>query len=162
MLQDILHDIYNKLRLQFYSQSYTNEEKGEKILTSVESFSMEAISALKRPTVAQFAQAVHISAPNAAYRVASLIKKGFLKKVRSKKDLRTFYLEPTTKYKKYVSGNESYIEDLSDRIRERFSEEDYDRFVDMLGIINTELMPGADFIAQGGNTDGSAESTDAE
>lgn len=162
MLEDVLHDIYNKLRLQFLTQEYVADEKSSLPLTSVEMFSMEAISALDRPTVAQFASAMHISAPNAAYRVASLLKKGYLRKVQSKKDLRTYHLEPTARYKKYVEKNEAHIEEVAEKARERFSKEDYDKLSEMLEIIDKELMPGADFIAKGGNNDDGSEGNKEE
>lgn len=155
MLEDVLHDIYDKLRLTVLTQAYEAEGDRELALTSVETFSMETISALDRPTVAQFARAMHISAPNAAYRVASLVKKGYLRKVRSRKDARIYYLEPTSRYRKYVGSNESFIEDIADRIRERFSAADYDRLSEMLEIIDKELIPGAEIIVKGGNADGS-------
>ena len=94
-LQEVLHNVYGKLRLHFYMQVYSRFENREATLTTVETFSMEAITTLDHPTVAQFAKAMNISTSNAAYRVSSLIKKGYLKKIQSKDDLRTFYLEPT-------------------------------------------------------------------
>lgn len=155
MLQDVLHDLYDKLRLKILTQTYEAGEQDEMPLTSVESYSMETISALERPTVAQFARAMHISAPNAAYRVASLVKKGYLSKVRSVKDARIYYLEPTALYRRYVGSNESFIEEISEKIKERFSRDDYDRLTEMLEIIDKELIPGSELIAKGGNADGS-------
>ncbi len=157
MLQEVLHNVYNKLRLHFYTQVYSTFENREATLTTVETFSMEAINTLDHPTVAQFASAMKISAPNAAYRVSSLIKKGYLRKIQSKKDLRTYYLEPTPKYEKYNQVNEAYIKVISNRVKERFSEEDYQIFTEMLDIIDKELMPDVDFIGKGGKTDDGTE-----
>lgn len=157
MLQDVLHNVYNKLRLHFYTEVYSKFENREATLTTVETFSMEAINTLDHPTVAQFANAMKISAPNAAYRVSSLIRKGYLQKIQSKKDLRTYYLEPTAKYEKYNQVNEAYIKVVADRVRDRFSEEDYEKFTQMLDIIDRELMPDVDFIGKGRPSDDSSK-----
>lgn len=45
-----------------------------------------------RPTVNEFASFVQISPPNAAYKVNSLIRKGYLKKVQSQEDKREYRL----------------------------------------------------------------------
>ncbi|HAP03766.1 MAG TPA: MarR family transcriptional regulator [Lachnospiraceae bacterium] len=157
MLEEVLHNVYSKLRLHFYTQVYSKFENREATLTTVETFSMEAITTLNHPTVAQFASAMNISAPNAAYRVASLIKKGYLKKIQSKKDLRTYYLEPTTKYEKYNQINEAYIKVVANRVKERFSEKDYNKFTEMLDIIDKELMTDVDFITKGSKHNDSTE-----
>ena len=74
-----LSDIYSKFRIHFYMQIFSNFETREATLTTVETFSMECISALKNPTIAEFAHMMNISAPNAAYRVNSLLQKMNLK-----------------------------------------------------------------------------------
>ena len=157
MLEDVLHNVYSKLRLHFYTQVHSTFENREATLTTVETFSMEAINTLDHPTVAQFASAMKISAPNAAYRVASLIKKGYLKKIQSKKDLRTYYLEPTPKYEKYNRVNEAYIKVVAERVKERFSEQDYNKFTQMLDVIDKELMPDVDFMEKGSKYNDSTE-----
>ena len=134
-LQEVLHNVYGKLRLHFYMQVYSTFENREATLTTVETFSMEAITTLDHPTVAQFAKAMNISTSNAAYRVSSLIKKGYLKKIQSKDDLRTFYLEPTPKY----------IKVIADRVKKRLSPEDYEKFTETLDMIDKELMTDVSF-----------------
>lgn len=146
MLKETLDSIASKLRLHFYMQIFSNFEKREATLTTVETFSMEVIMTLKRPTVAQFAKATGISAPNAAYRVASLIKKGYIKKENSQTDKRTYYLVPTRKYLRYKLYDEKYLQAVADRVKERFSEDDYNRLTEYLTIIDKELMPELDFI----------------
>jgi len=141
MLKEELRNMYNKFRLHFYTQILANFENREATLTTVESFSLEAIIILGHPTVAEFANMMHISSPNAAYRVNSLMKKGYLNKVQSKEDARIYYLEPTQRGLDYFAINTSYLDVVIDRARERFSEEDCKKFAEYLRIINTELMP---------------------
>lgn len=144
-LTEVLHNVYSKLRLHFYMQVYSHFEKREATLTTVETFSMEAITTLDHPTVAQFAAAMNISTSNAAYRVSSLIKKGYLKKIQSREDLRTYFLEPTTKYLKYNRINEAYIKVIADRIKTRLSPEEFEKFTETLDMIDKELMNDVKF-----------------
>ncbi|SEJ11095.1 DNA-binding transcriptional regulator, MarR family [Lachnospiraceae bacterium A10] len=144
MLKKELRTMYNKFRLHFYTQILSNFEGREATLTTVESFSVEAIMILGRPTVAEFAKMMNISSPNAAYRVSALQRKGYLKKVRSEEDARIYYLEPTERAKEYFRINTSYLDTVLDRAEERFSKEDYEKFAEYLHIINTELMPELD------------------
>ena len=136
--------IYDKFRLHFYTQIFSRFENREATLTTVESFSMDCIMAMDHPTVAEFAAMMNISAPNAAYRVNSLVQKGYLRKVQSKEDARIFYLEPSEKYMNYYRINLGYLDTVVARCRERFSDEDYVKLTSMLHIINSELMPELD------------------
>ena len=102
---------------------------------------MEMIYALDNPTVAEFANLANISSPNAAYKVNSLVKKGYLKKVQSKDDKREYHLEVTEKYINYYNISYGYIQVVMDRIRERFDKEELETLDRVLEIIDKELMP---------------------
>ena len=144
MLSTSFGRIYEKLRLHFYMSVFSNFEKREATLTTVESFSMEVISALGEPTIAEFAGILGISSPNAAHRIKCLIQKGYVKKVQSEDDARAFHLVPTKKYLDYSKINDDYVLLLIKRCKERFSEEDYKKLGEMLDIICSELMPEID------------------
>ena len=64
---------------------------------------METIMALGHPTINEFASFMCISSPNAAYKVASLIKKGYVRKVQSETDRREYHREGTQKYIDYYN-----------------------------------------------------------
>ena len=144
MLKNEILNIYDKCRLHFYMQVFSRFENREATLTTVESFSMECIMALDQPTIAEFANMMNISSPNAAYRVNSLVQKGYVKKVRSKEDARIYFLEPTKKYLSYYRINASYVDTVVERCKERFSEEEFNQFTEYLHIVNSELMPELD------------------
>ena len=144
MFDNELRKMYNKFRLHFYMQILSNFENREATLTTVESFSVEAIIILGRPTVAEFARMMNISSPNAAYRVNALKRKGYINKVQSEEDARVFYLEPTERALDYFRINTSYLDTVLDRAKDRFSKEDYEQFANYLHIINEELMPELD------------------
>ena len=144
MLSTAISQIYDKLKLHFYMKVYSRFENREATLTTVESFSMEVIMALDEPTVAEFANAVNISSPNAAHRIKCLIQKGYVEKIRSEEDAREYHLKPTKKYLLYRKINEDYLNIIMERCKERFSPEDFDKLCEMLDIINKELMPEID------------------
>lgn len=89
--------VYTKFKLHFYRETFARFQNREASLTTVESFAMEAIYALGNPTVRQFAEFMGISSSNAAYKTASLVRKGYLIKERSKTDAREYHLVPTQK-----------------------------------------------------------------
>ena len=102
---------------------------------------MEIIYALDKPTVAEFANITNISSPNAAYKVNSLVKKGYLKRVQSEHDKREFHLEVTEKYLNYYNISYNYMETVMKRIEERFAPEEIQTLIKVLQIMDEELMP---------------------
>jgi DNA-binding MarR family transcriptional regulator len=84
---------------------------------------------------------MQISSPNAAYKVSSLIRKGYLRKVQSTQDRREYHLEVTEKYMDYYNISTSYLETVMSRITQQFSAEDCDKLEEMLTIISRDLMP---------------------
>ena len=127
--------------MHFYQEIFDRFQSREASLTTVETFCMETISALNRPTVNEFASFMKISSPNAAYKINSLVKKGYIKRVQSSDDHREYFLEPTQKYMDYYNLSRDYMTEVMSRIQERFSEEECRQLESMLRIIDKELMP---------------------
>lgn len=141
MLKDAFFDVYTKFKLHFYKEIFQRFQTREASLTTVETFCMETILALGRPTVNEFATFMCISPPNAAYKVNSLVKKGYIHRVQSETDRREFHLEVTQKYMDYYNLSANYMQDVMDRISHRFSPEDCAKMEEMLWVISEELMP---------------------
>ena len=131
MLQDSFSKVYTKFKMHFYQKMFEKLQERETSLTTVETFCMEIIYALDKPTVAQFADMANISSPNAAYKINNLVKKGYLKKVQSEEDKREYHLEVRNTYLRTVMG----------RIEDRFSKEELETMERMLNVISAELMP---------------------
>ena len=106
---------------------------------------MEIIYALSEPTVNEFANFIQVSSPNAAYKVNSLIKKGYIEKIQSSEDKREYHLRVTSKYIQYYNLSQNYVNQVSKRIEERFSKEELEKFEEMLTIVCDELMPEVRF-----------------
>ena len=105
---------------------------------------LETIQALGSPTVNEFASFMKISPPNAAYKINSLIRKGYIQKIQSEHDKREYHLQVTQKYKDYYNISNDYVHMVTERIRERFSPEECAKLEEMLAIVDQELMPEVD------------------
>ena len=141
MLEQAFFNVYTKFKLHFYQEIFRRFQNREASLTTVETFCMETIQALGRPTISEFAAFMRISPPNAAYKVNSLVKKGYIRKVQSQEDQREFHLEVTQKYLDYYSISVKYMVEVMHRISQRFSPEECAKLEDMLVIISRDLMP---------------------
>ena len=144
MLKHAFFTVYTKFKLHFYKEIFQRFQSREASLTTVETFCMETIMALGSPTVNEFASFMHISPPNAAYKVTSLVKKGYIRKVQSETDRREYHLEVTQKYIDYYNISTTYIVEVMDRISKRFTPEECQKLEEMLLIVGRELMPEVD------------------
>ena len=141
MLEESFLDVYTKFKLHFYQEVFSRFQSREASLTAVETFCMEIILALKEPTINEFASFVHISSPNAAYKVNSLIQKGYVEKVRSSQDRREYHLRPTKKYMDYYNISSSYLKEVMERVKARFTPEETRQLDRVLRIVGQELVP---------------------
>ena len=141
MLEDSFIEVSTKFKLHFYQEIFYGFQCREATLTAVETFCMEIIQALKEPTINEFASFVNISSPNAAYKVNSLIQKGYVEKVQSPKDRREYHLRPTQKYMDYYNISSQYMHKVVDRVKERFTPEETEQLDRMLQVVGEELMP---------------------
>lgn len=144
MLKNAFFSVYTKFKLHFYKEIFQRFQTREASLSTIETFCMETILALGRPTINEFANFMCISSPNAAYKVNSLIKKGYLQKVQSEADRREYHLQVTQKYIDYYNISTNYLVEVMDRIAARFSPEDSRKLEEMLNIVTNELMPEID------------------
>ena len=141
MLDQAFEQVYNKFKLHFYQKIFSRFEDREATLTTVESFCMEVIMALREPTIAEFSHMMNLSTPNAAYKINSLVKKGYVERIQSSTDKREYHLRPTQKYIDYYNIIYSYLHQVMERAKERFSPEDLQKLEEMLVIFSDELMP---------------------
>ena len=140
MLEKGISDIYTKAKIHFYKEMFGRIRTREASLSTVEMFCVEVIDALDEPTIAEFSNFINVSSPNAAYKVNSLIKKGYVEKVQSTEDKREYHLRLTDKYRDYYQLHQKYIDLVASRARERFTKEEVSELERMLDIISDELM----------------------
>ncbi len=138
---DAFEEVYTKFKLHFYREVFRAFDNREATLTTVETFCMEVIYAMGCPTVNEFASFIQISPPNAAYKINNLIKKGYVEKIRSKKDRREYYLKPTQKYLDYYNVSSRYLRMVLERLEARLPGPDQEKLHEILNILSHELMP---------------------
>ncbi len=141
MLEMAFSNVYTKFKLHLYRAVLGRFQQREASLTTVETFCMEIIYALEKPTINEFSSFIGISSPNATYKINSLIQKGYVKKVQSERDKREFYLVVTQKYIDYYNISYGYLTTVMERIRARFPKEDVEKLESILQVISQELMP---------------------
>ena len=141
MLQESFNKVYTKFKLHFYRKFFERIKGREATLTTVETFCMEIIYSINKPTINEFAKIANISSPNAAYKINNLIKKGYLRKVQSEQDKREFHLEVTEKYLDYYNISYSYIGKVVERMEKHFTKEELAILQRMLDVMSDELMP---------------------
>ena len=141
MLENNFANVYTKFKMSLYAKVFNQDVKAEDSLTAIEVLCVELIYALGRPTINEFASFAQLSAPNAAYKVNNLVKKGYVNKVQSETDKREYHLEVTDKYMQTYGVTYDYIGTVMKRIRERFSPEEVEELEEILGVIDEELMP---------------------
>ena len=144
MLEEALTEVYTKFKVHFYQEMFKKLSARETSLTIVELFCVEIIYVLRNPTVKEFAEFIGISSPNAAYKIACLIDKGYIEKVQSEKDRREFHLHVTDKYLEYLNLSEGYVKTVAERAEERFTEERIETLNDILYDMSDFLMKEVD------------------
>ena len=123
MIEQDFEVIYKEFRLMLYKQIFgiIGEKAGS--LSATEFFSVEVVYLLGSPTVTEFAEYLNISSPNAAYKVKSLIEKGYLTKEQTD-DKRSFRLKVTKKFLDYYHATESYGAFITRMLEKRLTKEE--------------------------------------
>ncbi len=140
MLEREFDKLYFKFRNNYCKNLFSKVNDDKDSLSPTESYCVEAIFLLNRPTVHQFADYVNISQPNATYRISNLISKGYVRKILSEDDRREYFLEVTDKFYKDYGANASYNAQLMSNIREKFSREEVALLEKLIKKLNT-IMP---------------------
>jgi DNA-binding MarR family transcriptional regulator len=134
-------DVYTKFKLHFYRRIFGRFEAREASLSAVETFCVEVIDALDNPSISDFARFVDISQANATYKVQSLIKKGYVVKVRDEQDRREYRLCLTERFHEYNRLRTDYVGEVVSRMERRFAPEEIKTLKYILEVMDRELMP---------------------
>ena len=140
MLYDSFNKVYTKFKLHFYKEVFKKWRDREVSLTTVETFCMEIIHALGKPTVSKFASFTSLSSASAADKINNLVKKGYLNKVQSDEDKRIYYLEVTPKYIDYYNISYQYLKEVMSKLEDRFTTEENKVLEKMLRVMSEEIM----------------------
>jgi len=143
LLEKNFETLYLLFRSNYYRQIVKEIGIKEGSLSATESYCVEIIYLLNKPTVSDFALYLNLSVPNANYKINSLVKKGYVIREQSKTDLREQHLCVTDKFLNYYCLNDTAIALLFRRIRETFSPEDLERLDDMIQRIVALMQMGS-------------------
>ena len=144
MLEENLTEVYTKFKIHFYQEMFKKLHSRETSLTIVELFCVEIIYSLKNPTIKEFADFIGISSPNAAYKVACLIEKGYIEKIQSEKDRREYHLHVTDKYLDYLNLSQGYVSTVAKRAEEQFTSQRVQELDSILADMSNDLMKEVD------------------
>ena len=143
MLEKNFETLYLQFRSNYYRRIVKEIGIKEGSLSATESYCVELIYLLDRPTVSDFAQYLNLSVPNANYKINSLVKKGYVVKEQSKTDLREQHLCVTDKFLNYYCLNDELIAMLMKKIRETFSKDDVEKLDEMIQRIVAIMQAGS-------------------
>ena len=121
MLEESFEKLYLTFRANYYRRMVEKIGPRQGSLSATESFCVELIYLLGQPTMSEFADYLGISIPNANYKVASLVRKGYVIKTTSSQDKREQLLTVTDKFTAYYGLNNTDNEHLMKSIRSTFS-----------------------------------------
>lgn len=106
-VEEKFDEIYKSFRIALYRHIFSIMGKRDGSLSATDFFSVETIYLLGSPTITEFAEMLNISAPNASYRVKSLIEKGYVEKSETEKK-NTFRLTVTEKFMRFYHEDVNY------------------------------------------------------
>lgn len=140
MLEQEFSRLYRKFRLGHYHTLFQQVGERPGSLSATEAFAVEAIYLLGKPTVKEFAEFLHISQPNATYKINALTTKGYLKRNPSSDDRREFRLEVTDKFLSYYGTNAPFIDHMLRNVRAMFTPEELQQLEQMIRRITDEAL----------------------
>lgn len=140
MLEKEFERLYYQFRANYCKNLFARMNGRESNLSATESYCVEVIFLLDRPSIHEFADYINISLPNATYRINKLLDKGYIKKITSEKDKRKYNLEVTDKFLDYYGANNAFNASLMNRIKNRFKEDEVVILERMIKIIVDEIL----------------------
>lgn len=132
--------VYEKYKGNFYQNLFQWMDKKETALTPVETVTAEVINILEEPTVNELVQFLRVSYPNIAYKINSLVNKGYLEKVQSEKDKREFKLRLTDQFYSYYNNKNEYTFESIDKLGEELTDEQAAALNSVLEKLDQDLL----------------------
>lgn len=140
MLENYFKTLYTKFKIKFYKKVFDKSSVSSSHLNPYETFCIEIIYTLKRPTINEFANFINISSANASYKVNSLIKKGYIKKIKSRYDKREYHLAVTRKYFEHYPVGEFHIKTMLNNTEKKFKSSEIEIINNILTVIYKEML----------------------
>ena len=139
MLSENLARLYRNFRLLQYKSLFGAIRERSGSLSATEGYAADVIYLLGNPTIKQFAECLGISQPNASYKIANLVAKGYVKRIPSDDDRREARLELTDKFYGYIDPGNELIGSAVSELETRYPPEKLREFSDMLEALNEAM-----------------------
>lgn len=123
MISENFDIIYKRFRIEIYRHIFRILGRRDSSLSAADYFSVETIYLLGNPTITEFARTLCISAPNATYRVKSLVEKGYVEKKETEKKS-AYRLCVTEKFMRYYHEDMGYGNFVFERLASKMTEEE--------------------------------------
>ena len=136
---DAVSALYRNLRLTHYRNLFGQLREKAGSLSATEAFSAEVIYLLDKPSIGEFADFIGISQPNASYKVASLVTKGYLERVSNDEDHREAHLIVTKKFLDYYGRQMPDMKSAVSAALSLFSEQEIALLSSLFGRLNRHL-----------------------
>ncbi|MEM1135827.1 MAG: MarR family transcriptional regulator [Bacteroidota bacterium] len=101
-------------------------------LTIKQYFYMDLISRLKDPTFTELAEKLQITKPSVSAIVNKLIDKGYIKKIQSEDDQRSYHLHLSDKGKTLIEAENKIYRAFSLHIRNTLNEGEQEQFIHIM------------------------------
>lgn len=134
-------EVYDKFKINFYKSVCKQIDNSEDKLTMLEAITLEVIDILDEPTVNDVARFLEISQPNAAYKVGTLEKKGYLSKVQSTTDRREYHVILSDKYDEYADLKNNEINKVFCRLASSYTEEEREIYEKIFSNLHEAMDP---------------------
>lgn len=139
MNDNILEDIVRKTKLHFYRSVFREFEDSDRPLSIEETMLLEVIDYLDRPSINDLVNFLHISQPNISYKVNVLVKKGYVRKVKSNKDQRFLHVVLTEDYLSYKQKKNEFTKDAMTRAEEKLNQKEIENLYHSLYLVDGVL-----------------------
>lgn len=139
MNDNILEDIVRKTKLHFYRSVFREFEDSDRPLSIEESMLLEVIDYLDKPSINDLVNFLHISQPNMSYKVNVLVKKGYVRKVKSNKDQRFLHVVLTEDYLSYKQKKNEFTKDAMTRAEEKLNQKEIENLYHSLYLVDGVL-----------------------
>lgn len=139
MNDNILEDIVRKTKLHFYRSVFREFEDSDRPLSIMETMLLEVIDYLDRPSINDLVNFLHISQPNISYKVNVLVKKGYVRKVKSNKDQRFLHVVLTEDYLSYKQKKNEFTKDAMTRAEEKLNQKEIENLYHSLYLVDGVL-----------------------
>lgn len=139
MNDNILEDIVRKTKLHFYRSVFREFEDSDRPLSIEETMLLEVIDYLDRPSINDLVNFLHISQPNMSYKVNVLVKKGYVRKVKSNKDQRFLHVVLTEDYLSYKQKKNEFTKDAMTRAEEKLNQKEIENLYHSLYLVDGVL-----------------------